>query len=89
MFFSFHFCAAQENIGEGRFSKVFAAEHRETKRRVAVKVIDKQSLSEKERELLRTEIAILKLVHHPHIIQLENVFETPEVRSDTQRQLAR
>lgn len=31
-----------------------------------------------ERELLRTEIAVLKLVKHPHIVRLEDVFETPQ-----------
>lgn len=43
---------------------------------LAVKVVDKKALTEEERELLRTEIAILKLVRHPHIIRLEGVFET-------------
>lgn len=42
----------------------------------AVKVIAKADLNDQEKELLRTEIAILKLVAHPHIIRLENVYET-------------
>jgi calcium/calmodulin-dependent protein kinase I len=35
-------------------------------------------LLQNERELLRTEIAVLKLVKHPHIVRLEDVFETPQ-----------
>jgi len=62
-------------IGFGRFSRVFIARRRDDGTRFAVKVIHKASLSEAERELLRTEIAILRLVAHPHIVRLEAVFE--------------
>jgi calcium/calmodulin-dependent protein kinase I len=42
-----------------------------TREKCAVKVIDKTQLGVTEKELLRTEIAILKLVKHPHIIRLQ------------------
>jgi serine/threonine protein kinase len=64
-----------EELGRGRFSVVHVALHKETGRRYAVKVINKKALSESESELLRTEIAVLKLVQHPHIVRLENVYE--------------
>lgn len=41
----------------------------------AVKVIDKDALKPEEKELLYTEIAVLKLVHHPHIIEMIAVYE--------------
>jgi serine/threonine protein kinase len=46
----------------------------------AVKVIDKSALGSApaERDMLRTEIAIMRLVNHPHIVRMEDVFETPE-----------
>ncbi|RLN54899.1 hypothetical protein BBJ29_007552 [Phytophthora kernoviae] len=62
-------------LGRGRFSKVCEATHKVTGVKSAVKVIDKSKLQLTEKELLRTEIAILKLVHHPNIIRLHDVYE--------------
>ena len=42
----------------------------------AVKVIDKSTIEPDEKSLLRTEIAVLKLVNHPNIIHMEGLFET-------------
>eukprot|EP01138_Halocafeteria_seosinensis_P010784 gb/GECG01011014.1/.p1 GENE.gb/GECG01011014.1/~~gb/GECG01011014.1/.p1 ORF type:complete len:1451 (+),score=219.92 gb/GECG01011014.1/:1-4353(+) len=66
----------QEEIGRGRFSQVISAKRKSDGKMFAVKKINKVDLEEDEKELLRTEIAILKLVNHPHIIRLENVYET-------------
>jgi hypothetical protein len=63
-------------LGVGRFSSVREGVSKSSGRRVAVKIIDKSGLSEPEREALRTEVAVLKLVHHPNIIRLKSVFET-------------
>ncbi|CEG40785.1 camk camk1 protein kinase [Plasmopara halstedii] len=60
-------------LGRGRFSKVCEATHKRTGVRSAVKIIDKSKLQPTEKELLRTEIAILKLVNHPNIIRLNDV----------------
>ncbi|KAG7395543.1 hypothetical protein PHYBOEH_003632 [Phytophthora boehmeriae] len=62
-------------LGRGRFSKVCEATHKTTGVKTAVKVIDKSKLQLTEKELLRTEIAILKLVRHPNIIRLHDVYE--------------
>ncbi|KAG6950395.1 hypothetical protein JG687_00014332 [Phytophthora cactorum] len=62
-------------LGRGRFSKVCEATHKCTGVKSAVKIIDKSKLQPTEKELLRTEIAILKLVHHPNIIRLYDVYE--------------
>lgn len=64
-----------EELGVGRFSSVCAGVSRTTGKQYAIKIIDKSGLSKDEREAMRTEIAVLKLVRHPHIIQLKNVFE--------------
>ena len=42
----------------------------------AVKIIEKASMEPEEKALLRTEIAVLKLVNHPNIIKLEGLYET-------------
>ncbi|OWZ23285.1 Protein kinase [Phytophthora megakarya] len=62
-------------LGYGRFSKVCEATHKHTGVKSAVKIIDKSKLQPTEKELLRTEIAILKLVRHPNIIRLYDVYE--------------
>ncbi|KAF1315769.1 Camk/camk1 protein kinase, partial [Globisporangium splendens] len=62
-------------LGCGRFSKVCEATHRATGAKHAVKIIDKAKLIATEKELLRTEIAILKLVTHANIIRLHDVYE--------------
>jgi serine/threonine protein kinase len=63
-------------IGAGKFARVYKATKRASSEVFAVKVVNKSGLTKAELELLRTEVAILKLVQHPHIIRLENVFET-------------
>ncbi|RHY57343.1 hypothetical protein DYB30_000977 [Aphanomyces astaci] len=65
------FYALGRELGKGRFSHVREATHLVTNESFAVKVIDKTQLGITEKELLRTEIAILKLVKHPHIIHLK------------------
>jgi serine/threonine protein kinase len=39
-------------------------------------VIKKKELDDKEREFLRTEMAIIKLLNHPNIVKLQDIFET-------------
>jgi len=65
-----------EELGVGRFSSVVCAQDKTTEERFAVKVIEKLNLDEKEQEALHTEIAVLRIVRHPNILQLKNVFET-------------
>uniref|UniRef100_A0A7S4DNF8 Protein kinase domain-containing protein n=1 Tax=Lotharella globosa TaxID=91324 RepID=A0A7S4DNF8_9EUKA len=65
-------------IGKGRFSTVYSARHIPSKTVVAVKVIEKKRMraNEREREALRTEIAVLRLVRHPNIIHMREIFES-------------
>eukprot|EP00968_Pinguiococcus_pyrenoidosus_P018191 scaffold1867_cov247-Pinguiococcus_pyrenoidosus.AAC.28 len=65
-------------LGQGRFSHVLNCYNKHTKENFAVKVIEKSVMDADERELLRTEIAIMKLVNHPHIIRMEAVYEDKE-----------
>ncbi len=66
----------KEELGVGRFSSVVCAEHKDTRKQYAMKVIEKLNLDEKEQEALHTEIAVLKIVNHPNILSLESVYET-------------
>ena len=65
-----------EQLGAGKFSKVMQCTSVRTGQAFAVKIINKADLKDSERELLRTEVAVLKLVSHPHIVKLEAVYET-------------
>jgi serine/threonine protein kinase len=60
--------------------KVRAAFHRDSGLQVAVKIVDKANMkasSTMQRKLER-EIAVMKLVTHPNVLQLFEVFETDE-----------
>lgn len=61
-------------LGQGRNS-VHLATHKVTGKDYAAKIIRKNLITAAETEALRAEVAILKLVSHPNIIYLQEVFE--------------
>lgn len=65
-----------KELGRGRFSTVHECVRKANGDIFAVKIIEKATLEADEKELLRTEIAALKLVHHPNIVNLEGLYET-------------
>jgi serine/threonine protein kinase len=54
---------------------VILATHKKTGKEVAIKIIEKKKRKEKEIDLIREEIRILKLCQHPHIVRLLDIFE--------------
>ncbi|KAG6412553.1 hypothetical protein SASPL_125233 [Salvia splendens] len=61
-------------IGEGTFAKVKFAKNTETGQPVAIKILDKDKvLKHKMAEQIRREIATMKLIKHPHVVQLYEV----------------
>ncbi|XP_057800667.1 CBL-interacting serine/threonine-protein kinase 3-like [Salvia miltiorrhiza] len=61
-------------IGEGTFAKVKFAKNSETGQPVAIKILDKDKvLKHKMAEQIRREIATMKLIKHPHVVQLYEV----------------
>ncbi|CAG9325492.1 unnamed protein product [Blepharisma stoltei] len=70
------FYELKERLGHGKFSDVYEAVEHSTNMRWAVKVINKIRLNKQEKEFLRTEIAIMRLIDHPNVIQLKEVFDT-------------
>jgi len=68
-----------KTIGEGTFGKVKLGTHILTGERVAVKVLEKERFVDiADVERVAREIHILKLIRHPHIIQLYEIIETPK-----------
>ena len=65
----------KRTIGEGSFSKVKLATHQQTKQLVAIKVLDKQKLSQKDQERIRREMQILISLSHPNVIQVNEILE--------------
>ncbi|RWS30043.1 serine/threonine-protein kinase D1-like protein [Leptotrombidium deliense] len=67
-----------EVLGSGQFGVVYGGVHRTTSRAVAIKVIDKLRFPTKQEAQLKNEVAILHNIHHPGVVNLEKMFETPE-----------
>lgn len=62
-------------IGSGHFAKVYLARHKTSGLPCASKVVDKTRLSSTETKNLLNEISIMRMLNHPHIVALWNVFE--------------
>ncbi|EUD65412.1 CAMK protein kinase [Plasmodium inui San Antonio 1] len=67
-----------EQLGQGKFSTVYRGINKQTNTEFAIKVIDKRSVSIYEKELLRSEISILRLLRHPNVIYLKEIINTKE-----------
>ncbi|GFO40687.1 hormonally up-regulated neu-associated kinase [Plakobranchus ocellatus] len=65
-------------IGEGSYGKIRLGKHLITKQQVAVKVVSKKTLVQKEaaRRHFRREALMLQRVHHPHVTRLYQALET-------------
>ena len=61
----------KEVIWKGKFGVVNLGIHKKTGQQVAIKILNKENIKTAEdKELVRIEIGILKLCHHPNIVRL-------------------
>lgn len=68
-----------KTIGEGTFGRVKLGTHILTDETVAVKILEKARIADvADVERVARELHILKLVQHPHVIQLYEIIETPQ-----------
>ncbi|KAK7791247.1 hypothetical protein R5R35_009156 [Gryllus longicercus] len=65
-------------LGRGTFGTVMKATELKSGTKWAIKVINKAQSGASRIKLFQREISILRAVHHPHIIHLERVFESPK-----------
>ena len=59
-----------DDLGEGIFGSVKLGVEKKTKERVAIKIIKKKKTKTSDIELVRTEIDVMKLCHHPNVVHL-------------------
>merc|ERR1712176_89858 len=62
-------------LGKGHFSVVHLGVNRVSGQEVAVKIVEKSRIDAREKESLRNEIAMMRLVNHPCIIRMIDTFE--------------
>ena len=67
-----------ENIGEGKFGIVKLCKNKTTGMKVAVKILTRSKIGEVDIELVYSELEIMKLVRHPNIVSLVDLFENSE-----------
>ncbi|KAH6779560.1 SNF1 kinase-like protein 10 [Perilla frutescens var. hirtella] len=66
-----------KTLGIGAFGKVKLAIHTLTGIKVAIKILDRQSIDSSEAEKVRKEINIMRQLFHPHVVRLFEVIDTP------------
>ena len=64
-------------MGKGTFGKVKVGTHNLTGEKVAIKILEKEKIVDvADVERVAREIHILKIVRHPHVVQLYEIIET-------------
>eukprot|EP00939_MAST-03C_sp_MAST-3C-sp1_P002167 g2167.t1 len=61
-------------IGKGSYGKVYLVKHRKKGKYFAMKIVRLTNIPRKERESVRTELALLKKLNHPNIVAYEEAF---------------
>eukprot|EP00906_Rhabdomonas_costata_P033100 RCo046588 len=68
-----------KTLGKGNFSKVKLATNTQTGEQVAVKITERDQMTDPGTETqLRREIAVLRKLHHPNVVRLLDAFTTPK-----------
>ncbi|XP_008312879.1 serine/threonine-protein kinase BRSK2 isoform X5 [Cynoglossus semilaevis] len=65
----------EKTLGKGQTGLVKLGVHCITGQKVAIKIVNREKLSESVLTKVEREIAILKLIEHPHVLKLHDVYE--------------
>uniref|UniRef100_A0A8C5CFF3 Protein kinase domain-containing protein n=1 Tax=Gadus morhua TaxID=8049 RepID=A0A8C5CFF3_GADMO len=65
----------EKTLGKGQTGLVKLGVHCVTCQKVAIKIVNREKLSESVLMKVEREIAILKLIEHPHVLKLHDVYE--------------
>lgn len=71
-----NFYSRGKRLGSGKFSNVYQCQVKESNEIVAVKMINKQVLQPRDKNFLRDEVQIVKLISHPYIVQMRETYES-------------
>ena len=67
----------QKTIGRGTFGKVKLGLYIPTKEKVAIKILEKEKMTEKDDEIrIKREFDMLKKINHPNVIMVTEIFES-------------
>ncbi|CAF3636797.1 unnamed protein product [Rotaria sp. Silwood1] len=66
----------QKTLGKGQTGLVKLGVHYITGEKVAIKIVNREALSESVLLKVEREIAIMKLIEHPHVLRLYDVYES-------------
>jgi len=66
----------KDQIGKGKYSKVHKAIDTSDEKQVAIKIRNKEGVTKIEKNMIRNEIGIAKLVRHPNVIPFYSIMES-------------
>lgn len=72
---NFYYLNLKPILGKGVFGIVHEATNKLTEIKVAIKIIYKKNMTDKNLNLIRSEIEILKICQHPNIVRLIDSFD--------------
>eukprot|EP00117_Sycon_ciliatum_P037901 scpid15967/ scgid28258/ Serine/threonine-protein kinase BRSK2; Brain-selective kinase 2; Brain-specific serine/threonine-protein kinase 2; Serine/threonine-protein kinase 29; Serine/threonine-protein kinase SAD-A len=64
-----------KTLGKGQTGLVKLATHCKTKKKVAIKIIDRSHVKESVVRKVEREIVVMKLIQHPHLLRLFDVYD--------------
>lgn len=67
-----------KTLGEGKFGLVKLGVHKSSGEKVAIKIIKKEFMTPKDKELVKSEIDIMKMCKHKNIVRLLDHYENNE-----------
>ena len=71
----FDYYEMMDEIGVGKFGLVKLGVHKNTKKRVAIKIMKKEDMNNSDIELVKGELDIMMMCQHPNIVKLLDHFE--------------
>ena len=69
-----------DDLGEDAFGNVKLGVEKNTKERVAIKIIKKKKAKQSDIEKVRNEIDVMKLYHYPNVVHLKQKYKVEEKR---------
>lgn len=65
----------EKTLGKGQTGLVKLGVHYRTGKKVAIKIVNREKLNESVLMKVEREITIMKLIEHPHVLKLYDVYE--------------